>query len=86
MATSFNPAQTGNSRVFIIEGRARADHRPDYQSSVKAGSPSQGFGDEEIMKLIAELAEQCGASFVKYAHAHEHARKKQCPFDKGDMK
>jgi len=45
MGTSFNPAVTGNSRVFLIDGRARADHRPAYQSSVKAGSPSQDFGD-----------------------------------------
>jgi len=49
--TSFNPAQTGNSRVFIIEGRARADHKPNYMSSVKAGSPSQGFGDVEKIEV-----------------------------------
>ena len=45
MGTSFNPAVNGNSRVFLIDGRARADHKPAYQSNVKAGSPSQDFGD-----------------------------------------
>ena len=51
MATSFNPAQTGNRIVFIIEGRARADHKPGYMSSVKAGSPAQGFGDVEKIEV-----------------------------------
>lgn len=42
---SFTPAQTGYSRVFLIEGSARPDHIPSYQSCLKAGAPSQGFGD-----------------------------------------
>lgn len=42
---SFTPAKTGYSRVFLIEGRARGDHRPNYQSNMKAGAPSQSFGD-----------------------------------------
>lgn len=44
---SFTPAQTGFSRVFLIEGSARPDHNPSYQSCLKAGAPSQGFGDVE---------------------------------------
>lgn len=47
MTTSYIPAQTGLSRVFIIEGRARPDHRPAYQSHWMAGSPSIDVGDIE---------------------------------------
>lgn len=42
---NFNPAQTGFSRVFIIEGRARPDHAIVYQANLKAGGVSQSFGD-----------------------------------------
>ena len=49
--TTFNPAQTGNSRVFLIDGRARPDHQPLYQSSVKAGGISQGYGDIEKIEV-----------------------------------
>ena len=42
---NFNPAKTGFSRVFIIEGRARADHKPVYQGTLKAGGFSRTFGD-----------------------------------------
>lgn len=48
---SFNPAVTGSSRVFIIDGRARPDHKPAYQSSMKAGSPSQAKGDITKIEL-----------------------------------
>ena len=52
MATSsFNPMQSGQSRVFILEGRARADHKPTYMSTVKAGSPSQSYGDVEKIEI-----------------------------------
>lgn len=51
MATSFNPAQSGQSRVFILEGRARADHKPTYMTTLKAGSPSQSFGDVEKIEI-----------------------------------
>lgn len=40
-------AQTGFSRVFLIEGRARPDHAPTYESCLMAGSPSVSFGDVE---------------------------------------
>ena len=48
---SFTPAKTGSSRVFIIEGRARPDHKPAYQSAMKASSPSQSFGDIEKIEI-----------------------------------
>lgn len=48
---NFRPAQTGFSRVFIIEGRARPDHKPEYQSNMMAGSLSQGFGDIEKIEV-----------------------------------
>ena len=51
MTTSFRPAQTGFSRVFLIDGRARPDHRPEYQSNMKAGSISQSFGDVEKIEV-----------------------------------
>ena len=55
---SFNPAVTGNSRVFLIDGRARPDHKPAYQSSLKAGALSQDFGD--ITKIEIPSASEYG--------------------------
>jgi hypothetical protein len=49
--TSFRPAQTAFSRVFLIPGRARPDHRPLYQFNMKAGAVSQGFGDVERIEI-----------------------------------
>lgn len=43
--TNFTPDQTGYSRVFIIEGRARRDHVPEYMSCLMAGGISKSFGD-----------------------------------------
>jgi hypothetical protein len=51
MTTNFRPAQTGFSRVFLIEGRARLDHQPAFQANMKAGSLSQGFGDTESIEV-----------------------------------
>lgn len=42
---SYTIAKTAFSRVFIIEGQAGPDHRPEYQSCMRAGSVSQSFGD-----------------------------------------
>lgn len=39
------PLQTGFSRVFIIPGRARGDHKPIYFSSLKMSGITQSFGD-----------------------------------------
>ena len=35
------------TRVFLIEGRARADHAPSYESCMRMQGISQGFGDIE---------------------------------------
>lgn len=40
-----NPAQTGFSRVFLIEGGARPDHTQEYQSCMKAGTIEISLGD-----------------------------------------
>jgi len=47
MPTSFTPARTLYSRIFIIEGGARADHEPDFKSCLRAGTLDQAFGDVE---------------------------------------
>ncbi len=44
---STTPILTSQSRVFLIEGRARADHRPTYESCMRMTGLSQGFGDIE---------------------------------------
>jgi len=48
--SSFTPAQAGYSRVFVIEGRARVDRAPSYQSCLKAGGLSRSFGDVEMIE------------------------------------
>jgi hypothetical protein len=45
MTASNKPLQTGFTRVFIIAGRARGDHRPEYYSNLKMGGIAQSFGD-----------------------------------------
>lgn len=40
-------AKSAFSRVFLIEGRARPDHEPDFQSCMKGGTLDQSFGDIE---------------------------------------
>jgi photosystem II stability/assembly factor-like uncharacterized protein len=55
---SFNPAVTSYSRVFLIDGRARPDHEPDYQSCLKAGALEWGQGD--IEKIECPDPEQYG--------------------------
>lgn len=42
-----NPARSALSRVWLIDGGARADHTPEFQSCLKAMAASQGFGDIE---------------------------------------
>lgn len=65
---TFRPAQTGYSRVFIIEGRARPDHKPEYQSNMKAGSLSQSFGD--ITKIEIPDPDEFG-KFLEVASIRE---------------
>jgi len=43
--SEFIPLTTGLSRVFLIEGRARPDHEPEFQSCMRAQALSKGFGD-----------------------------------------
>lgn len=40
-----NPVVNSFSRVFLIEGQARPDHAPSYQSCMAAGAVEQNFGD-----------------------------------------
>lgn len=47
MANNSTPATTGASRVFILNGRARPDHRPLYDSCLKAMGIDQALGDVE---------------------------------------
>jgi hypothetical protein len=44
---NFTPAKTGNSRVFLIDGRAGPAHKPSFESCLVAGGPDQSFGDIE---------------------------------------
>ncbi len=44
-SNNYVPAQTGFSRVFTMEGRARPDHAPSYDSFLKMAGVSQSFGD-----------------------------------------
>jgi len=41
------PLKTAHSRVFMIEGRARGDHQPTYESCLRMTGVSQSFGDIE---------------------------------------
>ena len=43
--SDFIPATTGLSRVFIIEGRARPDHVPEFNSCMRGQALSKSFGD-----------------------------------------
>jgi len=45
--SDFTPTKTALSRVWIIDGGARADHTPAFQSCLKAMAASQSFGDIE---------------------------------------
>lgn len=44
---SNKPLNTAESRVFVIDGRARGDHAPSYQSCLRMTGISQGYGDIE---------------------------------------
>lgn len=45
MSNSINPAKSGNSRVFLLEGGARADRKPSFEAFMKAGGLEWGVGD-----------------------------------------
>lgn len=50
MPTSFTPLTKSHSRVFIIEGRARGDHKPSYEACLKMAGISYGLGDVTPIK------------------------------------
>lgn len=39
------PLVSANSRVFLIEGRARFDHKPSYECNIRLTGITQGYGD-----------------------------------------
>ncbi len=43
--SDFVPMDNSMTRVYIIEGRARPDHVPDFMACMRADALSQGFGD-----------------------------------------
>ena len=48
--SNFTPTVTGNTRVFLTEGRAAPDHKPDFKACMKGGTPDQSFGDVTDIK------------------------------------
>ena len=44
-ANNYKPVKTSFTRSFVIEGRARGDHRPAYSSQMKLSGLTQSFGD-----------------------------------------
>jgi len=46
-----DPLATGYTRVFLIEGRARADREPSYESSLKMAGIDYSRGDIEDIKV-----------------------------------
>lgn len=49
--TDQTPAQTGYSRVFLIEGRAAPDHEPSYESNLKMMGLDQALGDRTDIEI-----------------------------------
>lgn len=45
-----NPTRTAYTRVHLIEGRARPDHLPSYESCMRMQGISRGFGDIETIE------------------------------------
>jgi len=43
--STLKPLKSSMSRVFLIEGRARVDHPPNYQGRMRVGGIDQDFGD-----------------------------------------
>ena len=54
MGSSFNPAKTAFSRVFLIEGQAGPTRAPEYQSCLRASGVDQGFGDIEKIECPSD--------------------------------
>lgn len=47
---SQTPLTSAFTRVFVIDGRARADHKPSYEACMRMQGISQGFGDIESIE------------------------------------
>lgn len=70
MGKNVTVTKTGNTRVFLIEGRARPDHAPEYETSMRMTAVSQGYGDIERIEApdpsnydsFIEVAEIRGAT------------------------
>jgi len=43
--TNYKPVKSSFTRSFVIEGRARGDHKPAYSSQMKLTGLTQSFGD-----------------------------------------
>lgn len=48
---NMDPTKTGYTRVFLIEGRARSDRQPSYESFMKMMGVDYAFGDVEDIKI-----------------------------------
>lgn len=55
-STNYKPALTSYGRVFLITGRARPDHSPQYASHLKMSGPSQSFGDITKIEMPDPIA------------------------------
>lgn len=51
--TDFTVMFPGMSRVFLTEGRARADHIPDYMGMMRAGGLEQSFGETNWAEIAS---------------------------------
>lgn len=47
---STKPLTSDSTRLFIIDGGARPDHKPDYEACMRMQGISQGFGDIESIE------------------------------------
>jgi hypothetical protein len=66
-------AKTGFSRVFLIDGGARPDHAPVYQSCLRAGGISKGFGDITTIYCPSPVAYDQFVEVDSYRGAAERA-------------
>lgn len=66
-------AKTGFSRVFLIDGGARPDHAPIYQSCLRAGGISKGFGDITTIYCPSPVAYDQFVEVDSYRGAAERA-------------
>ena len=70
--TGFTVAQASYTRVFIIEGRARPDHSPSYESCLRMLGVSRGFGDIERVVQTVRCGENVRHSRSQAFHSALH--------------